>query len=248
MVETMTFVIGADGRMADAWDLIKLGRYEEAIAACTIDLAARTDGGALGTRARAHLLAGQLAEARSDILAVQALDPPPSKPDGFYSVTAFGRLGVIDWLAGDHAAAAQHWLTAVSALRRNRVDRKDPARNGMIGSLLMFAAARLDDASHLRAALALFKKTLKLRRIGAWPAPVMEFYVGTRTQKEMLACAAPVPILRERELCQGYFAIAVSRLLARDTLGFNEYMRKAAATEATLEDEFFLARHEVGAA
>jgi hypothetical protein len=231
--------------MADGWDLITEGRYADAIATYTEDLVEHAHAPTLRNRATAHLLAGQLTEAKKDVLAAMDVERPPSKPGNLHSDGDLLRLGVIEWLEGDHVAAARRWLTTVSALQRDQVEYSDACGGGTAGSLLTFAAARLSDPSYLRVASALFKSLRKRRRIESWPGPVVEFYVGVRTEESLLARVSSVPILRERELCQAHFAIAVSRLLEHDKDRFGVHIREAASYKAAIhEEEFFLACYE----
>jgi hypothetical protein len=230
--------------MADAWELIQAGRYEEAIEACTRELAVRVDPFVYGRRSMAHLLAGHLAEARNDLLASAQFDRAPRMRHGLYSDHVLLMLGVIDWLAGDRPAAARQWHTAVSALEQSMVEYTDACGGGRAGSLLMFAAVHLSDHSLERLAVALFRKLSRRITIESWPGPIVEYYLGTRAEESLLASVSSTPILRERELCQATFAVAVSRLRAGDEAGYRASIARAAAIPAIQELESHLARYE----
>jgi hypothetical protein len=191
---------------------------------------------------------GQLAAARADIVAAGKQDPPARRQGHVHSVGDEQRLGVLDWLEGRFESASQAWLAAARLTTAGKVVYTDASGGSETGSLLAFAAARLSDQSLWLAAKALFSYVVTKGRPSSWPGPIAQFYLGVTPAPALLSGVSPVPVLRERQLCQAHFAVGVMALRAENSpLYYSSLKQAAGLTPALIENEFHLARYELAA-
>jgi len=231
--------------MNNPWPLVKDGRYAEAVDAYTAALAKRVNGLDLRNRSTAYVLMARYEEAFNDIETAESLDPPRIG-GGFHGDGGQIRLGVIEWLSGKHKEAGDRWLLIGEALAKNRVTYTDASGGLGTASILRFGAARLARSDLRAVADRLIKKLLKRPTYRSWPLPIGAIYADKISPEDLLASVSDTPILRERELCQAHFALAVREL---ERSNRQEYLRQmtiaASSSNAILEDEFFLGQYEI---
>ena len=230
--------------MTDHWNLIVTRQFDKAVTAYTEVLENKKDGPTYRNRATALLLLNRHDEAFRDVLAAEALNPAPKGFGYFHSDTDQLRLGVIEWLIGKQDEAGNRWARICEALLRGRVKYSDGSHGIGAASLLRFAAARLAQNEMRQLADKLISKRIERQSYRAWPYPIGRFYFGELAANQLLAMASDTPILKDRQLCQIQFAIAVTQLERLDVRGYNEQMVHAASYSLALENEYFLAIHE----
>ena len=159
-------------------------------------------------------------------------------------------LGITYWLEGDESKAAECWRIIVEALSLGRVSYSDMAGGVGSGLLLWFAAVRLSRPDLTDWCHTLFDKLSKRKWMGginSWPGPVGKLFLGRIDESGFMDAVTKVEQLRERELCQAYFARAILALAKGNERGYKEFLKQVAAlpSPAHIEREFFLARSEI---
>jgi tetratricopeptide (TPR) repeat protein len=227
----------------DPWDLIKAGRYGEAIERYSSRLRRDKSSPNYMNRGLAYLNTGDFDSALADF---QAAD----KAEQFKSDDPLQAIGVAHWLGGRRIEAATVWHDLVLATERGKIQYSDAAGGVESAHLLWFAAVRLGRVELLIPARRLLKKkaakpTGGLCSIESWPGPIALFLLGRIKEERLRSEISDVPILRERELCQAEFYIGVRALEAGERARARKAFKRAAdLDDAILENEFYLARHE----
>jgi hypothetical protein len=162
----------------------------------------------------------------------------------------FERIGVVNWLARREYLAAATWLELVLATERGKIQYADAAGGVEPGCLLWFAGVSLGYEELLVPARRLLESKIAkghglMRTIENWPGPLALFLLGRMDEAKVRERISDVPILRERELCQTEFYVAVRALEQEDTTKATKAFRKAAALHAgSVENEYDLAQRE----
>lgn len=149
---------------------------------------------ALGNRSRAFSLKKEHARTLADLEAIARLAPDAANYRG---------IAALDFYLGRYAESA---AANSEALRRKPDDR--------YAALWRYLAqSRLGQAKEARAALIDATKPLPA---GAWPAPVVEHYLGRLTELALLAAADdPDTKRRSEQLCEANFYAAMAKLLRK---------------------------------
>src|SRR5262249_37262544 len=93
----------------------------------------------------------------------------------------------------------------------------------------------------------LLRKKAKTKRIAVWPGPIAKFLLAKISAEELRGGVADVPILHERQLCQAEFYIGVRALEDENTAAAERAFQAPAKLHvAKLENEYYLAAHELG--
>lgn len=226
--------------MADAFDLLCAGRFEEAIAQYTQALRTGPSPLVLANRALAHLRRGDFTSALRDYQAADDLDPPHLRGDAYPK-----RIGAVLWLMGRQQDAIEHWAHVVSRLTRREYVFTDGAAGVQAGALLWFSAVRLNDS--VRASRALeFIATRNGPTKDAWPKPLARYLLGEVDAHGLMALAGSGESLAGRRLCQSCFYAGVAVRSAdeqRASALFSEAVSHGA--DIPIEIEYDLARHEL---
>ncbi|MFI5182534.1 MAG: hypothetical protein ACHQPI_14205 [Thermoanaerobaculia bacterium] len=155
---------------------------------------------------------------------------------------------MLDWLEGRFESASQAWLAAATLISAGKVVYTDASGGTEAGSLLAFAAARLSRPALWDAAHTLFTYIVAKGRPASWPGPIAQFYLGAMPAGTLPSYASATPLLRERQLCQAHFAIAVMALHAGNESSYFASLTSAAGlATALVENELHLARYELAA-
>ncbi|HEY2586664.1 MAG TPA: hypothetical protein VGI81_12945 [Tepidisphaeraceae bacterium] len=216
------------------WELVKQGRFEEAIQRIDEVYAKTQNESPLRNKVLALLLLERYGEAQSlsEWLVVQT--------NGRLE-RDFINSGIASWLSGAREQAVAHWQEA------QRVKRYTDAAGGlMVPMLLSYGALRLNDATLARQARVRIAMCCRDSRAVNWPGPLGRFVLGDLDERELLALVTPQPILHERYMCSACFWIAAA-MSNTDQIRSLELMRKAVtfAPPAYLEYEYYLAKGEV---
>jgi hypothetical protein len=232
----------------DPWYLIEAEKYNEAIEAVTASIQrdASIPGRTLryGTRAMAYLNLGDFENALADFL----------KANQSAAYTSDGNLrlaGVAHWLAGRESEAIAIWQDLVLAMERGKIQYSDGAGGVRTACVLWFAGTRLGQQPLLEISERLLRKTVDAKggrnwKIDNWPGPIAKFLLGEIDKQELRAAIDDVPVLRDRETCQVEFYIGAQALAMGDESLARQAFRDAAKLPvAKLEDEYYLAKHEL---
>lgn len=114
---------------------------------------------------------------------------------------------------------------------------------------LYFAAVKTGDDKLKSNAVKAIKKLLKSKRARNFPGPLGHYLIDDIKDNELLSCVDSVPILRERELCQAHFVLAIKRLEAGDTQGYFKKLRDSIGygSSSYLAQMYYLAKGELEA-
>lgn len=221
--------------------MIKAGQYEEAAEAYTELLRERESAPNYVNRGIAHLNRGALDLALLDFDAADRC-----RPANVGRGDSCGHwIGTTHWLAGAERQAAQVWLELVDGLESGDIGYTDAAGGVGSGALLWFAGAWLEDAELLARSRRWLSRVCRSRGT-VWPKPVGLLLLGRATAAELPPLTSSVPILHERQLCQAYFYEAVAARTASAEPGTTVALENAAKlSDAKLEQEWYLARHEL---
>jgi hypothetical protein len=225
----------------DPWGYIKSGRYEQGVDACTAALRERESSPNYCNRGIGHLNLGQFDRAMLDFEAAERCQLA-----NIARSDAYGQwIGTTHWLGGAEDKAARIWLELVDGLESGEIGYTDPAGGVETGAQLWFAAAWLEDADMLARARRWLARLCRSPR-NVWPAPIGQLLLGRIAATELPSLTSAVPILHERQLCQAYFFEAVAGRMMSDQRATTVALERAAKlSEAKLQPEYYLARHEL---
>jgi tetratricopeptide (TPR) repeat protein len=229
----------------DAWKLLETGQPRKAIEAFTRKLRREPTDINYSSRAEAYIQLKEYDNALADLHCANAVAV-------WTSTEYFERIGVVNWLARREFLAAATWLELVLAIERGKIEYTDAAGGVEPGCLLWFAAVSLGYEELLVAARRLLEAKVARGEgrnwtIENWPGPLAMFLLGSMDEAEVREriSDSDVPILRERELCQTEFYVAVRALEQGDTNKATKDFRKAAALhDGSIENEYDLAQRE----
>ena len=153
----------------------------------------------------------------------------------------FVHLGIANWILKNTDEAIKAWQLAQSSIYKDA--------SGGIGTqvFLYFAGVRTKQDSLKTGAIKAIKKLLKSKRATNWPGPVGHYLLNEITETELSAYVATVPILKERQLCQAHFVIAVKKLEAGDENGYYKKLGDCVSygSKSYLEQMYYLAKGEL---
>jgi hypothetical protein len=243
----------------DPWDLIVLGRFQEAVEASTELYARRGERHIPFHRGLAYLLLGDPSAALADFTFVMTLEEPKYWADAYFIYQ-----GVCYWYMGEPIQAVEVWRHSLTAPYTDAAGGVTPP------ALLLYAAERLHDPQLQKEALNLLKKhwsgfqrRQKHMQMGVeskeetflhpgllgWPGAIVPYLLGLvdTAQLENAVKMAKQPVLEGRWQSQADFYIALRALREGDWVGFKEGMSRSAGNSyGPFEHEHYLARWEAG--
>lgn len=223
----------------DPWQLVKDGRFAEAVDAYTTALADAPTLFNYRNRATAYLNLGEFDLARADFEAAEEVSEYPGDCN-------LQSIGVAHWLAGRVSDAVAHWKLAVQLLDNQKLKYTDAAGGVESPCLLWFAGARSSDTELLNLAQSSLKNALKSGRATCFPAAIGQLLLRRTDAQSARKTVSSVPIRRERDLCKLEFYIAAQALHdGRPAAYINGLRECVKLTAALLENELYLARHEL---
>lgn len=211
--------------------LLRSGRYDEAVHACTASLRRRESRDGYFDRALAHLNLNQLDRARLDLEAADRCQPGLAP-----------WLALVDWLSGNERRAADSWhQLAIAAPTRDLA-----LTAGILhGARLYFAAAHLADDTLFYAAHRLLYRLTKARWVNAWPGPIAHLLLDHLRPADLLNRVSTAAHIGEGQACQAHFYCAVRARRLRDPAASAAHLHAAETSPANTEIEHYLARHEL---
>ncbi|MGY4538407.1 hypothetical protein ACVW0P_002827 [Mucilaginibacter sp. UYNi724] len=159
------------------------------------------------------------------------------------SETDFHFSGIGNWIIGNERQAVADWEQSKKSLY------KDAA--GGVGTqvFLYFAGIKLGEEKLRFTAIKSIKNILKAKRAINWPGPIGHYLVSDINENELFSYVSDIPILKERQLCQANFVIAIKLLEGKDNHGYYRKLKDAVAygTSAYVEKLYYLAKAELEA-
>jgi tetratricopeptide (TPR) repeat protein len=225
----------------NAWDLVKKGHYEEAVALLSKEVQAEPSTLVLNNRGSAYLHLGKFDAALADFLKADKMSSAETR-----TACNGAKCGVALWMAGREEEAITTWRHGVEASLAGLVVYADLAGGVTIGNLLMFGATSREDEEAGKLAAKLLTKRLRTKQSSAWPGPASRYLLSEFQESEMLATVSTVPILRERQMCQAQFYIGVRALMDGDMVGFTAAIVQSFefGRVSKIEAEYYLSLHE----
>lgn len=227
-------------KKADGWDLLKQGKYEQAIPLFYKAYEKEKPGiGAeadLGGVALAYLLNDQPKLAAEVLVEVLSL-----KHAGTYY---FALAGVAQWISGEPDQGVSLWKAGRTA------GYADAAGGMELPLLLYYASVRNPKLVTLTQANRQVKQQLKHPWASSWPGPLGAFVIDEISEKKIheLAVFKHEQVTR-RQTLQVEFYVGVKAEQLGDHGKFASQMKLCASSaECESETEFYLARHEAGSA
>lgn len=150
-------------------------------------------------------------------------------------------LGIEYWILGDFDKAIEAWQQAQNSLY------KDAAGGIETQVFLYFAAVKAKQDKLKSSAIKGIKRLLKSKRANNFPGPLGRYLIDDMKDNELLSSVDSVPILRERELCQAHFVLAIKKLEAGDVQGYYKKLKDCISygTSSYLEQMYYLAKSEL---
>jgi len=223
----------------NSWDLIKTGRFAEAVELLTEELQKQAAPYLYNNRGIAYLNMRQLDHAMEDFMAAEKANVTRGDSNRLH-------IGAVQWIQGLETEAVHTWEDVVRDLDSGIIVYTDAAGGVEGPALLWFAGTRLDQAELCKTATKSLRRTLLSKRAATWPGVIGQLVLGRAVPSDVEAAVSHVPILRERQLCQAEFYIGWSAFQdgryedCRQALS-----RSAQLGAALLEKELYLARHEL---
>ena len=181
------------------WSLIQNNEFEKACEKS--DEEYRTTGDMLSLRNKVYALFHLRKYNDANSLSEKLIEYRKGETSSDFSFS-----GIAYWILGNTTKAIQAWQQARNSLY------KDAAGGIEIEVLLYFAAVKTGQEKLKLDAIRKVKKLLRTKRATNFPGPLGHYLLEDITDKELLSYVATVPILRERQLCQAHFVIAIKNL------------------------------------
>jgi tetratricopeptide (TPR) repeat protein len=218
----------------DVWSLVQQGLFEEACRIADIEFQ--------NTKKVYHLRNKiyALFHLKNYCGAIETLENIIKIEEG-ESESDFKFLGIANWILGDVSKAIDAWQQAQNSLY------KDAAGGIGIQVFLYFSGVKTGQDKLKSTAIKAIKKLLKSKRAINFPGPLGHYLIDDINDEELLSCIATVPILRERQLCQAHFVLAIKRLEVGDTEGYYKKLKDCISYGASsyLEQMYYLAKGEL---
>lgn len=214
------------------WNLVRSGRYQEALAAYSQRYAETREISNLANIGYVQLNLGNPVEACDCFAEVLKVS---NDNDGTYLL-----LGTAQWLAGKKEAAVETWRSGLNT------PYTDAAGGVQLPGILLYGAVRMGDRKVEQEVIRLLKKRWKPGRNAPWPAPLAGLHLEGQSAEQLSHSLSQHPILRARQLCQMHFHLGVAALRQAAEDAAIGHMQAAAADPAALiQVEYYLAHGEL---
>jgi len=149
--------------------------------------------------------------------------------------------GIANWILGNVDQAIEVWQRAQNSLY------KDAA--GGVGTqvFLYFAGIKTKQEKVKTIAIKAIKKLLKSKRAINFPGPLGLYLIDDITENELLSYVSNIPILRERQLSQAHFVLAIKKLEINDLSGYYKKLKDCISygSQSYLSQMYYLAKGEL---
>lgn len=153
----------------------------------------------------------------------------------------FINLGIAYWAILDYEKAINAWQEAHSSIY------KDAAGGIDVQIYLYYASIRTENDLLKKDTIKGIKKLLKSKRATNWPGPLGSYLLSQIDYSCMMESVSEVPMLKERQLCQGNFVHAIKILEQGNLKVFYEILEFCInlGSSAYLEQSYYLAMIEL---
>lgn len=182
----------------DIWSLIQQGKFEEACEKSDIEFEKTKNLYILRNKVYALFLLQDYDEVINTTKKI-------IENRGGETDSDFIFLGIAYWITGNKSLAIQTWRNA------EKCKYTDAAGGIELQIILYFASVNLNDLALKKRVLKAIEKKIKSKASVNWPGPLGTFILGQVSKEELLSFISETPILKERQLCQAYFVIAILR-------------------------------------
>jgi tetratricopeptide (TPR) repeat protein len=218
----------------DVWSLVQQGLFEEACSIADIKFQNTNREFHLRNKIYALFHLGKYSEAIGLSEKIIKLTNGDSENDLTF-------LGIANWILGNKMEAIETWQRARNCLY------KDAAGGLNIEVYLYFAAVKTEQDKLKLNVERKIKKLLKSKRSINWPGALGHYLLDDITETELLFSITGVSILRERQLCEAHFVLAIKRLEASDSDGYYKELKDCISygPSSYLEQMYYLAKGEL---
>lgn len=149
--------------------------------------------------------------------------------------------GIALWALNKREEAIIKWKQAEKAIYT------DAAGGVELQIILYFAAIRTNNEALKQETIKKIKKLLKSKRAINWPAPLALYILGNLLEEQLRSYIVEVPILKERQLCQSDFVVAIRELENNEMESYKSKLQEATSygSSAYLEQMYYLAKGEL---
>lgn len=218
----------------DIWGLIQNGDFELAIRKA--DLEYSQTGNVFPLRNKVYALFHLARFEEAAQLSEQLIEMRKGE-----SQHDFAFSGIANWILGRRNEAVLIWQRSEQSIY------KDAAGGIDLQVILYFAAIKIGDDGLRKRAIKGIKKLLKSKRSTNWPGPLGHYILEDTGKDNLLSYVSNIPILKERELCQAYFGVAIKEIEKGELEGYQRSLHDCISygPSAYLEQFYYLAKHEL---
>lgn len=218
----------------DVWSLIKNGDFEEACNKADIEYKETKSIFPLRNKVYALFHLGMYSEALELLKLIIKLGNGESDTDYIFS-------GIAYWLLDRKEDAINIWQEGEKCIYT------DAAGGVELQLFLYFAAVYTNDDTLKTKTKKRLKKLLKSKNAINFPAPLGVYILGNLTEGKLLSYVVQVPILRERQLCQADFTIAIKKLEEGKNEEYKNKLKDSFSYGAAsfLSEMYYLAKGEL---
>ena len=218
----------------DVWGLITSGCFVEACDKADLEYQETKSIFPLRNKVYALFHLGMYLEALKLLNKIIVLTNGQTDSDYIFS-------GIAYWLLDNKKDAINTWQQGEKCIYT------DAAGGVELQLFLYFAAVSINDEILKALTKKLLQKILKSKNAINFPAPLGRFILGELSESELLSFVVNIPILRERQLCQANFVIAIKKLEIGDQDGYKKKLNDSVSNGASsfLSKMYYLAKGEL---
>lgn len=227
--------------MKNIWELIKNGQFEEACKEADLEYEQTKNPFQLGNKITALMLLKKYNEvielAEKMIILEKKTNPSIDVSSSFQFIFS----GIAHWFLNKKNEAIKLWQEGEKCVYQDA--------SGGISLLIIeyFAAVTTNNETLKKSLLRGIKKKLRNKQALNWPGPLGHYLIGNTPEVELLTHVSTIPALRERNLCQVNFVIAIKKLEVGDMVGYKNKLKECIQNGpyAYVEDMYYLAKGEL---
>ena len=204
----------------DVWGLITSGCFVEACDKADLEYQETKSIFPLRNKVYALFHLGMYLEALKLLNKIIVLTNGQTDSDYIFS-------GIAYWLLDNKKDAINTWQQGEKCIYT------DAAGGVELQLFLYFAAVSINDEILKALTKKLLQKILKSKNAINFPAPLGRFILGELSESELLSFVVNIPILRERQLCQANFVIAIKKLEIGDQDGYKKKLNDSVSNGAS---------------
>lgn len=218
----------------DVWQLIQMGQFEKAMEVADKEFEQSNNIFPLRNKVYALLHLKKYDEVI--LLTNTLIEMRNGETDSDFIFCGIGL-----WLLNKKEEAINKWQKALNSKYT------DAAGGIELMTILYFASLRMEN-DHLKThTLKRIKKLIASKKAINWPGPIGAYILGNISNDKLLSSVTTVPVLKERQLSQAYFALAIQELQERNIKNYIERLKDSVSfgPAAYLEQFFYLAKGEL---